>query len=96
VTRITELPQEHIISMLKGTIDYYVWCGIPCARRWPRKPKLPRAESTQPAINRFAYAHAIYPFVQPSVIKSYDFISSDTDLTRRDYFIRAFCSGIKY
>lgn len=96
MARISELPQEHIISMLKGTIDYYVWCGIPCARRWPRKPKLPRAASTQPAIQRFTYAIKLYSQISPRVRKAYQHISSDTDLTARDYFVRAYSSGIRY
>lgn len=37
------------VSSLKGTLDYYVWRGLPVVRSWPKKPKMPRTAAVTAA-----------------------------------------------
>lgn len=32
---LSNMPSEHIITALKGVIDFYWWKGLPVARKWP-------------------------------------------------------------
>lgn len=36
---LNSLPDPDTIRRLKGTLDYYVWKGLPCVRKWPVTPK---------------------------------------------------------
>jgi hypothetical protein len=47
MAKLAVLPDQDIISGFKGTLDFYVFLGIPCARSWPQPPKLPRTAKVQ-------------------------------------------------
>jgi len=70
------LPGPEILLALKGKIDYYVFRGIPCARSWPRSPRLPRSSAVQAAAAIFAAfsqsAMATDPAVKEQAIESMD------------------------
>jgi hypothetical protein len=48
------LPSADVVLSLKGTLDFYIWRGIPCVRTWPRKPRHPRAPGVAAAGQAFA------------------------------------------
>lgn len=96
MARLGVLPAEAIISMFRGTIDYYLWKGIPCARRWPRSPGPERSPTLTPAIQRLAYASWMWATLTPTVRSAYQSISSNTGLTNKDYSVRAYSKGIAY
>lgn len=96
MAKLEVLPEEAIISGFKKTIDFYVYRGQPCARMWPRKPRLPRAATTQPMISAFRYAMYAYSLLTPAQLEPYKSMATGTDLTTRDYFMRAYLGGIDY
>ena len=55
MAKLTKMPSQAIISLFAGTLDFYVWKGIPCVRTWPRKPQMPRAPAVKTAYELFGY-----------------------------------------
>ena len=96
MARLSALPDESRISGLRHVIDFYVYRGLPCARKWPRSPKTPRAETTQHMIDVFRYAVYMYKMLSADQIEYYKNLARGTDLTPRDYFMRAYLGGIDY
>lgn len=41
------------VASLKGTLDYYLWRGIPVVRSWPRRPKMPRTAAVTASYQEF-------------------------------------------
>lgn len=54
MARISELPSPEAIKSFKGTLDFYVWRGLPCVRSWPRPPSGPRSPAVQAAAATFS------------------------------------------
>jgi len=96
MARLSNLPETAIINGFKKTIDFYVYRGQACARSWPRKPQMPRAASTQPMIAAFRYAVYIWGLLTPEQKEPYNSMAAGTDLTGRDYFMRAYLGGIDF
>jgi len=96
MARIAVIPEQAVISSLRHCIDFYVYRGQPCARRWPQKPKGPRAAATQPMISAFRYAVYMYSKLSPLEVERYRHMARGTDLTPREYFMRAYMGGIRY
>jgi len=91
---ITRMVSQDIISGFKGVLDYYVHDGIPCVRTWPRSPgkkRSPEVMSTWPA---FTYAVKLYPTLSPFVREAYSKLPGSVGLIPRDWFMRAYLSGI--
>ena len=57
---IARMPSVAIVNGFKGVLDYYVYRGIPCVRKWPRyKPRTPTPyEALQQAVFADAVASA--------------------------------------
>lgn len=90
---LRQMPQQAIISGFKGTIDFYLWKGIPCARKWPHWPKrvpYPQEKANQ---DRFAYAVHIWPLLSEYLREMYRQMTVGTDWTPRDIFMRCYLSG---
>ena len=96
MARLTALPEQAIIDKLKGVIDFYLWKGIPCARKWPyyrKREPTPLEKANQDA---FAYCNAIAPFLPEYVKDQYKRMAQGTPLTWRDLWVRAYMQGIRY
>ena len=93
MAKLTALPSMAIISGLKGTIDFYLWRGIPVARKWPRSPghkRAPRVEAQWPA---FATASRLWNLMDPDLRAAYIETAHGTTLSGRDLAQRAYLSG---
>lgn len=82
-----------IISAFKGTVDFYLWKGIPCARAWPHWPK--REPTPQERANQqtFAYAAKAWALLSEYLKEMYRQMAAGTDWTARDIFTRCYISG---
>lgn len=90
MAKITRLPSQALISGLKGALDYYVWKGIPCVRKWPRSPghnRSPLVEEQWPA---FSYAAANWNSLAPYVQEAYKTTAAAASITGRDLFTKSF------
>lgn len=93
MAKLGALPSEAIISGYKGTIDYYYWNGIPCARAWPRSPGHNRAASVQSSWPAFADAARLWNTLDPLVQAAYDRMASGSTLSGRDVMTKIYLNA---
>ncbi len=94
MAKIKRLPSLNIIRGFKGTIDYYVYMGQPCARAWPKSPGKRRAASVMAQWPVFTAAASLWKQLSPEVKQVYHDFAVSTNLTGRDWFTRGYISGI--
>ncbi|GAI06144.1 unnamed protein product, partial [marine sediment metagenome] len=82
-----------VVSGFKGTIDYYVWKGIACARAWPRSPGRRRAPAVEAAWLAFSWAASNWNELSPEVRQAYEDLATGTYMTARDIFTKSFING---
>ena len=84
MAKLAALPSQAIISGYYGTIDFYVWMGIPCARAWPRKPSGPVSASKAAQWPVFADAARIWNTLDAATQDAYNKMASGSTLSGRD------------
>jgi len=94
VAKLTTLTALDIISGFKGTIDFYVYMGLACARRWPRSPGHRRAPAVEAQWSAFTIATTLFPLLSQEIRDAYNKMASGTGLTGRDLFTRSYLSGL--
>lgn len=91
---LKEMVGRKVISGFRGVIDFYYCRGIPCARKWPKKPSLPRSPAVQTGIDAFSQAGIALHQLDPTVIEAYKVMAAETNLTWKDFFYRSYLAGI--
>jgi len=84
MAKLTALPEQAIISGFKGTIDFYEYMGIPCARKWPRSPGHARAPAVEAQWPVFTDAVHSWDTLSQDVKDAYNSMASATGLSGRD------------
>lgn len=90
MAKITKMPSMTVIDGFKGKIDFYVHCGQPCVRKWPRSPGHSRALSVEAQWPAFAWAASSWLSLSLEVRDAYNRMASGTNLTGRDIFVKSF------
>ncbi|MBA7698090.1 hypothetical protein ES703_106765 [subsurface metagenome] len=93
MTILTALPELAIINGFKGTVDFYLWMGIPVARTWPRSPGPRRAPAVEAQWPAFTIASRLWNQMSPYVQAAYRTTSAGTNLSGRDLSVKAYLSG---
>ena len=93
---LKKLPGQAIIDGLKGTIDYYLWKGIPVARSWPRRPEMPRSPAVQETAAQFAYIMQLSSLLPYFVQKQYQRMAAGTTWRWQDFLVAAYLHGLQY
>lgn len=88
------LPSQAIIDGFKGKIDFYLWRGIPCARKWPRSPGHLRAQSVMAQWPLFTEAAQGWSKITQEEQDAYRRMASGTGLSGRDLFTRSWIKGL--
>lgn len=93
---LESLPDQAIISALKGIIDFYLYKGIPVARKWPEYP--PRTPSPSELFNQqdFAYINEFAVNLAPAPINEWRDMAKGTIWTWKDAMVKAYMSGLAY
>lgn len=94
MAKIKAMPGLKIISGFKYVLDFYLYMGIPCCRRWPRKPggrRTPAVRATWPA---FTYATREWRNLSPVVRYSYSQLAGASGLRNFDVFMRGYLKGL--
>ena len=89
MARLTALPSANIIHGFKGTIDFYLWRGLACARRWPRNPKSHHSVATRAASILFGAILSAYKLLDPSCYAALVEDAKDQARTPRDIWVSA-------
>lgn len=93
MSRLEALPERAIIDGFKGKIDFYLWKDIPCARRWPKKPSMPRSPGVIDGQQLFAHTAQLATQLSPSVIAAFEEMAQEIPLTWKDLFFKAYING---
>lgn len=94
MAKITEMVAQKVIDGFKGVIDFYLYMGVACARKWPRKVG---PERTQAVINQwqyFTYVSANWNSLPQEIQDAYNEMASGSGLSGRDLFTRSYLSGL--
>lgn len=94
MAKLLAMPQQAIIDGFKGTIDYYVNMGIPCARAWPKSPGKIRSEAVMAQWPAFTYASREWKNLSPAVQAAYEQLATNSGLSGRDMMVRAYLTGL--
>lgn len=96
MVRLDKLPEQAIIDGFKGDIDFYLWKGVPCARKWP--VYRPRSPYPGEAVNQgaFAYINRLWAQLPVQIQDLYRAMAVGTPLTGKDIFVMAYMKGIDY
>lgn len=90
---LTRMPQQAIIDGFKGVLDFYLWKGIPCVRKWPvyrPRPPSPAELTNQQA---FAYVNKAWSDLPANIKLQWNAMAGGTALTGKDHYVRAYMKG---
>lgn len=93
MAKLAKLPGLNIIDGLKGLIDFYVYMGIPCARKWPRSPGHFRAPAVMEQWSSFTWAAQNWQTVSQDVRDAFNQMAAGTNMTGRDLFVKSYLSN---
>jgi len=95
MAKLEVLPEQHIIDGFKKVIDFYVYMGIPCARKWPRSPGHKRTPAVEKQWIPFSYINTIAATLPEEIIQAYQEMAAGTQYHWKDYLTKAYISGIE-
>lgn len=87
------MPQQAIIDGFKKTVDFYVYCGIACARKWPRSPGHDRAPAVQAQWPAFTWAAKSWAYLPIEIKEAYNQMAVSTLKTGKDLYTQSFING---
>lgn len=91
--KLTQMVNQDIIDGFKGVIDFYLYKGIPCFRKWPKKPDLPRTPEVKAQWPAFTIATQSWNLLPPYVQDAYKRMAHGTNLSGRDMFTKSYLNG---
>lgn len=94
MAKLAVMPHQAIIDGFKGTVDFYVYMGIPCARAWPKSPGKQRSPAVMAQWPAFAYAAGEWRNLSVAVQDAYNQLATNSGLSGKDMFTRAYLAGL--
>lgn len=94
MAKIKHMIAERVISGFKGTLDFYYYMGVACVRKWPKSPGKKRALAVMAWWAPFTYAVQEWNNLSPEIRRTYEELATDTGLSARDMFMRAYIKGL--
>ena len=89
MARLKALPSLAIIRSFKGLIDFVIWRGVPYARAWPKKPRLPRSIPSQQAAAVWGLIVQNYRLLADTALAAFQEAAIGQPRTARDLYITA-------
>ena len=90
---LSQMPSQQVIDGYKGKIDFYLWLGLPCARKWPvYKPRTP-TQAEKANQDRFAAINSAWRNIDPVSRQAFQDMATGTGLTARDMYVRTSMKG---
>jgi len=94
MAKLRKMLDEAVISGYRGVVDYYYYKGVPCARAWPQRPRVPRSLAVQLSQKPFIEGVRLASQLSPEMVEFYKSNAASTTLTWRDLFMRSYLSGL--
>lgn len=89
MARIHALPAESIIRGYKGTLDFYLWRGLPCVRAWPRWRPALQSEASKNAALLFGAIIKGYSLLGEGPLVAFREAAADQPRSARDIYATA-------
>lgn len=89
MARLTALPSLDIIHGFQGILDFYLWKGLPCARKWPYTPPSHVTEGTLAARAIFGAISQGYSLLGEGALQAFQDDAADQPRTARDIYMTA-------
>jgi hypothetical protein len=93
MARLAQPASREVIDTLAGVVDFYLWKGIPVARKWPRYRTTGWNPSELLRAHQFGAASKMGSDIDAEVRAAYDSMSAQTALTWKDWATRLYMSG---
>jgi len=93
MARLAALPSVDIISGYRGKVDFYVWLGIPCSRRWPRWKIRSRAAAVQAQWSVFNDAVQEWNSLPQEIRNAYKAMATGSTLSGRDMMVKMYINA---
>ncbi|MBA7633510.1 hypothetical protein ES703_41078 [subsurface metagenome] len=87
MARLTALPSIDIIRGFKGTLDFYLWRGLPCVRKWPHSRGKRRTAAEIASANLFGAIIKAYSLLGEGALQAYRESALDNPRTARDIYV---------
>ncbi len=87
MARLDALPSIDIIRGFKGTLDFYLWKGLPCVRAWPRYRPASQTEASRAAAATFGLILQSYRLIAQTVSEAYQEMAQGIPRTPRDIYV---------
>jgi len=87
VARLTALPSIDIIRGFKGTLDFYLWKGLPCVRAWPRWRPARQTQASKASALLFGAIVKGYNRLGALPLQAYRATAKGTPRTARDVYV---------
>jgi len=89
MARLKALPSLDIIRGFKGTLDFYMWKGLPCVRKWPVRAPGRRTAAEIASSLLFGAILQAYRLLAPEAHDFFQEDSLDQPRTPRDIYVSA-------
>jgi len=93
MAKLAAMPSQAIINGFKGKVDFYLYMGIPVARRWPRSPGHKRAPAVEAQWPAFTTASRSWGEMSEQLQMAYTETAAGTNMSGRDLSAKAYLSG---
>ena len=93
MAKLLAMPSLDTVNTLKGSLDFYLWKGIPVCRKWPRPPAHQRNSAVRTTAARFAYINNQVKVVTPEIIQAYKDIPFGHAWTWKDFMVSLWYKG---
>ncbi len=91
---LTHMPSRVIIDGFKGKVDFYLWKGIPVARKWPIwRPRDPTPDELANQTD-FKLINQIASTLPAEIIEAYREMAVSTPFTWKDLLVRGYMRGL--
>lgn len=96
MVKLAKLPNKHAIDLMQRTVDYYVYKGIPCARRWPRHSARRPGPNEKATRETFSYIVATTKQISAPAELAYRAMAASTVYRWQDLVMALAISGSSY
>ena len=93
MAKLVALPEQAIINGFKGTLDYYVWMGIPCCRSWPRARTVPITPQEKAQWQTFTDASQLWNTLDQATKNAYNKMASGSTMSGRDVMVKLYINS---
>lgn len=94
MAKIKEMVGRKVIDGFRGTIDFYYYMGLACARKWPKSPGHIRSPAVMAMWAPFTYAAREWKYLSPEVKRTYEELATGSGLRDVDVFMRGYMTGL--